>query len=180
MDKHPTRAAVLWTTGYGAWPVAIRAERLVKALVECGITRLVDIRLSPSASDIRPGRYGPKPWTLQAGRSGIVGLLREAGIHYEWLVELGNPQRQDPAMALLRTHLADPNGGWPVHRGLERLAARVDAPGEVVAVLCACADYRQCHRTLIAQALSGRYYAGGLVIRDVRSQGAIDSATPVA
>jgi hypothetical protein len=158
----------LWTVGYGAWPAAVRAERLVAALVRRGVTRLVDVRLSPSAATPEPRRpYGPKPWNLQAGRAGIVGLLDPAGIAYDWIVELGNPQRQDPAMAILRAHLADPGGGWPVHRGLVRLAEVARRPGEVVALLCACADVRTCHRTVIAQALNERHLSGDLVIRDV-------------
>jgi hypothetical protein len=168
IDQHITPARLLWTTGYGAWPVPVRAERLVAALLQCGVTRLVDVRLNPSASDVKPGRYGPKPWTLQPGRSGIVGLLEAAGIAYEWLVELGNPQRHDPMMAVLRAHLADPEGGWPVHRGLERLAALVERPGAQVALLCACALEQTCHRTVIAQALAARYFEGRLQIRDVR------------
>jgi hypothetical protein len=175
MAETALQTSCLWTAGYGAWPVAIRAERLVTALAERAVTRLVDIRLSPSAADMRPGRYGPKPWTLQTGRSGIGGLMATAGIAYEWLVELGNPQRHDPAMTLLRTHLADPEGGWPVHRGLERLAARVEDRTEVVAILCACPDHRKCHRSLIARALSARHFGGGLIIRDVRSDAVIES-----
>lgn len=162
-------SAVLWTVGYGAWPAGVRAARLVAALSGRGVTRLVDVRLNPSAADLKPGRYGPKPWTLQAGRSGIVALLDAAGIAYEWLVELGNPQRHDPAMAVLRAHLAEPEGGWPVHRGLDRLATLVARPAEVVALLCACAEPRHCHRTIIAQALSTRAFGGRLQIRDVRS-----------
>src|SRR5262245_38920927 len=105
--------AELWTVGYGAWPVSTRAERLVGALVEHRITRLVDVRLSPCASDPEPGRpYGPKPWNLQAGGRGIALLIADAGIAYEWLVELGNPQRQDRDMAVLLAHLADSEGGW--------------------------------------------------------------------
>ncbi|HEX8200533.1 MAG TPA: hypothetical protein VF590_08595, partial [Isosphaeraceae bacterium] len=82
----------LWTVGYGAWPAATRARGLVAALGQSGVTRLVDVRLSPCAATPGPGRpYGPKPWTLQAGRAGIVGLLEEVGIAYDWMVELGNP-----------------------------------------------------------------------------------------
>jgi hypothetical protein len=157
----------LWTIGYGTWPSPVRAERMVSALVAEGITRLVDVRLNPCASAVKPGRYGPKPWTLQTGNAGIAGLLAPAGIAYEWLAELGNPQRQDRAMAILRAHLADPGGDWPVHRGLDRLWALVEQPGERVALLCACADARACHRTVIAQALGARAFAGGLVIRDI-------------
>lgn len=158
----------VWTVGYGAWPVARRAAGLVAALVGCGITRLIDVRLNPCASDPAPGRpYGPKPWNLQAGAAGLVGLLAEADVAYEWLVELGNPQRQDPEMTVLRAHLADAEGGWPVHRGLERLAGRVRTPGERVALLCACADAEHCHRTAVARALSERHFGGRLAIRDV-------------
>src|SRR3954471_22583066 len=119
----------LWLVGYGAWPASRRAIGLVEALRGRGVTLLVDVRHSPSSSDPIEGRtYGPKPWNLQEGRAGIAGLLEAGGIDYEWLVELGNPQRRDPSMAILRSHLADPLGDWPVHRGLTRLAARVRQP----------------------------------------------------
>jgi hypothetical protein len=158
----------IWTVGSGAWPAGTRAERLVAALSGRRVTRLIDVRHSPCASDPEPGRpYGPKPWNLQAGRAGIVGLLDGAGIAYEWLVELGNPQRRDPAMAILRSQLADLDGGWPIHRGLARLAEIVRKPGEVVAVLCACAEAGSCHRTLIAQALNEAHFGGRLTIQDV-------------
>jgi Protein of unknown function, DUF488 len=161
----------LWLVGYGAWPASKRAEGLVRTLLERGVTRLVDVRLSPSASDPQPGRtYGPKPWNLQTGReSGLVGLLGIAGIDYSWLVELGNPQRRDPAMTILRSHLDDPLGAWPVHRGLDRLAALIRQPDEVVAILCACEDWRTCHRTLVARALADRQFDGKLTLLDARS-----------
>jgi hypothetical protein len=175
MDEPQTITRCLWIIGYGAWPVAVRAERMVAALRLRGVTRLVDVRLSPSASEVKPGRYGPKPWTLQAGHAGIAGLLEAEGIAYDWFVELGNPQRHDPMMAVLRAHLADPDGRWPVHRGLDLLAALVDRPDEQVALLCACADDRTCHRTVIARALAARHFDGRLIIRDVRSDRIIDS-----
>ncbi|CAN5644735.1 hypothetical protein BH23PLA1_BH23PLA1_36130 [soil metagenome] len=161
---------ILWTVGYGAWPAPVRAGKLVEALADRNITLLVDVRLSPCASDIEPGRpYGPKPWNLQAGSLGIVPLLAEAGIRYEWMVELGNPQRQDPALTILRAQLADQSGDWPVHRGLQRLAARLKTPGTVAALLCACADAARCHRTVIAQTLADRHFEGALEVLDVRS-----------
>jgi hypothetical protein len=177
MDEGDETRMTLWTVGYNAWPVAVRAERLVGALKQCGVTRLADVRLNPSASDVKPGRYGPKPWTLQVGRSGVAGLLAPAGIAYEWLVELGNPQRHDPMTAVLRAHLADPEGGWPVHRGLAHLSRLVHRPGEAVALLCACAEYRTCHRTLVARALAAQVFNTRLIIRDVRSRDVIDPVT---
>lgn len=158
----------LWTVGYGAWPAPVRASRMVEALEAEGITRLVDVRINPCSSNLEPGHhYGPRPWNLQAGPSGIRDLLQGAGIAYEWLVELGNPQRQDPSMEVLKGHLADPEGGWPVHRGLERLAAIVRRPGEVPAILCACPKASSCHRTVVAHALSERHFGGSLAILDL-------------
>lgn len=158
----------LWTIGYGAWPVATRAEKLMAALKAQRVTRLIDVRLNPCASDPTPDRpYGPKPWNLQAGPGGIVPLLESAGIAYEWIVELGNPQRQDPAMRILRAHLDDPTGDWPVHRGLQRLAERVGEPGQRLALLCACAEAARCHRTTIARALSVRHFGAALAIHAI-------------
>jgi Protein of unknown function, DUF488 len=160
----------LWLVGYGAWTAKKRAAGLVEALGRQRVTRLVDVRHSPCSSDPNEGKsYGPKPWNLQSGRQGLVGLLEAEGIGYEWLVELGNPQRRDPSMAILRSHLADLFGDWPVHRGLDRLAEIVRQPRQVVAILCACEDWRTCHRTLVARALADRAFEGGLVLRDVRT-----------
>jgi uncharacterized protein (DUF488 family) len=171
----------LWLVGYGAWPASNRAARLVEALRSREVTHLVDVRLNPCASDPVVGRpYGPKAWNLQAGHEGLAGLLEAVGISYTWLVELGNPQRQDPAMKVLRAHLADPVGGWPVHRGLERLAAMARDEGETYALLCACGDGRTCHRTLIAESLNSRHFDGKLALREVvspRNRG--DSATKI-
>ena len=57
-------------------------------------------------------------------------------------------------MAVLREHLDDPSGIWPVHRGLDRLAAMVREGGQTFALLCACGDGRTCHRTVVAEALN--------------------------
>ena len=158
----------LWTVGYGAWPASVRASRMVEALRAEGITRLVDVRINPCSSNLEPEHhYGPRPWNLQVGNAGIGGLLQGAGIAYEWLVELGNPQRQDPSMAVLKAHLADPEGDWPVHRGLERLAAIVRRRDESTAILCACAKAAGCHRSVVARALSERHFDGALEIRHV-------------
>lgn len=162
----------IWTVGYGAWAAPVRADRLVKALADRGITRLVDVRLAPCSADLDPKRtYGPRAWHLQPGDAGIVALLKQSGIVYEWIVELGNPQRQDPSMAVLRSQLADPSGDWPVHRGLARLADRVREPGAVVCLLCACAEAKRCHRTVIATALNDRFFSGALDVLDVRAVG---------
>jgi hypothetical protein len=150
--------------------VAGRAGSLVEALRARGVTRLIDVRLNPCASDPTEGRpYGPKPWNLQAAGAGLVGLLEPSGIAYEWLVELGNPQRRNHSMTILRSHLADPDGGWPAHRGLQILADRIRRPDTVVAILCACEDSRTCHRLVIARALADRHFEGRLRLRELKS-----------
>ena len=169
MDGRAEGTRSLWTVGYNAWPAPVRAERLVGALVDRGVNRVIDVRLNPCGSDAEEGRrYGPKPWTLQPGDAGIVGLLRAAGIAYDWFVELGNPQRRDPRMAVLRGHLDDPEGGWPVHRGLDRLASAVRRPGAEVALLCPAptpiaATVRSSRRALAERAFDGR-----LLLREVK------------
>src|ERR687893_1749886 len=116
MDGRAEGARSLWTVGYNAWPAPVRAERLVAALMGRGVTRVIDIRLNPCGSDAEEGRwYGPKPWTLQPGNAGIVGLLLEAGIAYDWFVELGNPQRRDRRMAVLPGDLKKPEKWLPGH-----------------------------------------------------------------
>ena len=157
----------LWLVGYGAWSAPTRAARLVEALVARGVTHLVDVRLCPCAFDPTPGRpYGPKPWNLQAGSAGIVGRLAQAGIGYTWMVELGNPQRQD----------RDGHSPRPSRRRRRRVARSsrpgatgVDAPrgGATYALLCACGDGSACHRTVVAQALNARHFAGTLTLREV-------------
>ena len=77
---------------------------------------------------------------------------RSGGIEYRWLVELGNPQKNDPDMAVLMEQLADENGRWPVHRGLSLLSKLLEA-GKRCCLLCACNRYEDCHRRLIAEAL---------------------------
>src|SRR5690242_6409657 len=115
----------LFTVGYGAWPAAVRLERLVGALKEAGVTVLVDTRHSPCSSALDPkSTYGPKPWSLQV-TAGIQAAVESAGIRYVWLVELGNPQKNDPKMAVLKAQLADTSTIWPVQRGLTLLAELV-------------------------------------------------------
>lgn len=158
----------IWTVGYSAWPAEVRARRLIAALQAAGVTRLVDTRISPCASALAVGApYGPREWNLQAPGNGIVPLLERAGIGYEWAVELGNPQKRDPAMTILRAHIADRAGGWPVHRGLVRLAEAVRTEGQAVALLCGCAQAESCHRTLIAKTLSELHFGGSLVVKNI-------------
>ncbi|MFN0052858.1 MAG: DUF488 family protein, partial [Planctomycetales bacterium] len=123
------------------------------------------------ASALNPNSfYGPKDWNLQV-QGGIAESLRAHGIKYLWLVELGNPQKNDPHMAVLRWQLEDERGGWPVHRGLQQLAELVRRPGETCCLLCACEKYTGCHRRLIAEALRDRHFGGCLALVNIGARG---------
>jgi uncharacterized protein (DUF488 family) len=158
----------LYTIGYNHWPPATRFDRLVEALKGAGITRLVDVRHKPCADNLDPkSPYGPKDWKLQAGERGIDARLTAEGISYLWLLELGNPQTKDPAMAILRTQLASADEHWPVNRGLALLRSQLHVVGTRNCLLCACGDYRTCHRKVIAETLSQRYFEERLRIVDL-------------
>lgn len=144
----------LFTIGYGRWPAPQRAAKFLAALRTAGVELLVDIRHSPCSSALDPANtYGPKEMNLQPGGAGIVPLLAGGGIDYLWAVELGNPQKNDPEMRVLKEHLSGPAGrGWPVARGLELVKGLV-LGGRRVALMCACAKYAGCHRRPVAEAL---------------------------
>ena len=147
----------LFTIGYGFWAPPRRMDGLIAALKAAQVRLLIDTRHSPCASQVHPGsHYGPHPWNLQAGDQGLEKTLREEEIDYLWLVELGNPQKNDPAMKVLREHLASGDDRWPVNRGLAALAHVLRDTGPC-ALLCACADYKKCHRTVIAEAAKARF-----------------------
>ena len=146
----------LFTIGYGHWPPAKRLAGLLAALAEAGVQLLIDARHSPCASQLDPAsHYGAHDWNLQA-HGGIAAQLERHGIGYRWLVELGNPQKNDRGMAVLQAHLKSADDRWPVNRGLNLLANILGEAGPCV-LLCACADYRTCHRTVIAEAARERF-----------------------
>jgi len=159
--------SIVYTVGYGAWKTAGRMGGLIAGLQRSGVTTLIDTRHSPCASSTNPDSfYGPKDWNLQT-TGGIADALARNGIRYLWLVELGNPQKNDPAMQVLKWQLADENGAWPIHRGLQQLAALVRDQPNSCCILCACEKYEECHRRLVAEALRDRYFGGELPIANI-------------
>lgn len=152
----------LYTLGYGKWPVGTRAASVLRALQAHHVELLVDIRHSPCASDWNPASTGPyrmQPWHLQTADSGIEALLRTVGIRYLWLVELGNPQKNDPQMKILRAHLSSADRRWPLNRGLDLLESFVIHQKQRCCLLCACADVESCHRRIIAETAQSRWRA---------------------
>jgi len=154
----------LFTVGYGRWPTTTRMDRLIAALKDAGVTLLIDARHSPCASQLSPAsHYGAHEWHLQAGDTGIAAILQSHEIDYRWLVELGNPQKNDHAMTVLREQLASGDEKWPVNRGLALLETILNESGPC-ALLCACADWRECHRTVVAEAMRERFPKLGLKV----------------
>lgn len=96
-------------------------------------------------------------WHLQPGQNGILSLMAKEGIEYVWLVELGNPQKRDPAMAIFREHLQSRAGHWPAERGLNLLRQLVQEGQKVCCLMCACSDVEGCHRKVVAEEFRDRF-----------------------
>lgn len=128
--------ARLFTVGYEGRTHAQLALRLREAAV----TRLLDVRAS--ARSPRPG-FSKAP---------LARALAAEGLEYRHLPEAGNPFREEAArdlpgaLARYREHLA----GRP-----EILTAVLEAAaGARTALLCAEANPRRCHRSVLAERLS--------------------------
>ena len=124
-------------------------RHFIELLRGVGVGLLVDVRQNPRS------RYE------HFNRSPLAGSLKAAGIGYEQLgEELGgrrtpsedSPNRawEDEAFRGYADHMASPEFA----AGLARL--RELASGSRVAVMCAEADWTQCHRRLISDALVAR------------------------
>lgn len=131
-------ATPIFTVGYEGRTV----RALVRRLHEAGIARVVDVRSSPRS---------PKPGFSKGPLSRAIAA---AGIEYQHAGEVGNPFHAEAAqdlegvLARYRAHLA-------AHP--EALAALVAAAeGARTALLCAEADPRRCHRSVLAEAVAER------------------------
>ena len=133
----------LFTIGYaGRTPAA-----LVAALRKAGVERLVDVRALPNSR--QPG-FSKTP---------LAATLAEAGIVYEHVRPLGNPQ---PIRDRYRS--GDVAGGAAEYRAhveresrgeLDALAASLEA-GPAMCLLCLERDHASCHRDVVAAALAAR------------------------
>ena len=157
----------LYTMGYGRWPTKQRLANMIQVLKTAEVSTLVDIRHSPCSSNLAPdSNYGPRAWHLQTEGHGIMRELENAGIEYVWLGELGNPQKNDPHMTVLRAHIESADERWPVNRGFRTLLHLVDNQGKRCCLLCACKDYETCHRKIIAETFRNRFLPDQVTICD--------------
>ncbi|ELR20228.1 uncharacterized protein ACA1_117010 [Acanthamoeba castellanii str. Neff] len=140
---------VIYTVGYGGLK---STDAFVERLKANGITRLLDIRISPHCGFNRDF----------TGRAMGV-LLRKQGIAYEHFMELGNVWRSegsepelDAAIRLrLYRELMTTAGELLTRRLRQRVQA---APHERICILCACGDVRECHRNIVATYLHDTHH----------------------
>ena len=124
-------ALTLVTIGYGGRGVG----DFVGVLQRAGVQLLVDVRISPRARV--PG----------FSKTALARFLVSHGVAYRHVVELGNASRHDPEDAPLR--LVDEP------RGLSILQTELEA-GRVVAIMCACRAWADCHRAHISAQMVSR------------------------
>jgi uncharacterized protein (DUF488 family) len=117
-------------------------QQLVAHLVAAGVSRLVDVRLTPISR--KPG----------LSKTALGRALAEAGIEYEHRRELGNPKGNRAGFAGSAAAVAEARAVFTVllhrpesHDAVEELAAA--AWRERVALLCFEADQHRCHRDVI-------------------------------
>ncbi len=121
-------------------------EAFVALLRGAGVELVADVRVNPRS------RYP------QFNRSALAGSLKEAGIDYLHLGEqLGG--RREPVADSPNTALSEGAfRGYADHMGTDDFAEGLAglkelAGGRRTATMCAEADWRRCHRRLIADAL---------------------------
>jgi uncharacterized protein (DUF488 family) len=125
----------LFTIGYGG----VAPQAFTGCLVKAGVRTVVDVRLRPDRASM--GTYVK----AKASDKGIERLLREAGIGYRSLPELGNVFLDCDDWRERYTALLARAGDLLVSR-----LAEVPGP---ICLLCAERRPEDCHRTLIAEYL---------------------------
>ncbi|HYZ33006.1 MAG TPA: DUF488 domain-containing protein, partial [Crenalkalicoccus sp.] len=137
----PPLSPTLFTIGYeGTTP-----DRLIAALREAGVRRLLDVRAL--ANSRRPG----------FAKRALSAALEQAGIAYEHAPALGTPAEGRAAVragrpAVMRGIFLKHLQGTEPQAALARLAGAARA--EPICLLCLEADPAHCHRTLVAEAVA--------------------------
>jgi uncharacterized protein (DUF488 family) len=124
-------------------------RRFLELLRGAGVELLADVRVNPRS------RYP------QFNRSALAASLESAGIGYVHLgKELGGRREPAPDTPNLGWKL-EPFRGYADHMASEEFAAGISRLEQLgrerrTAVMCAEADWRSCHRRLVADALLAR------------------------
>lgn len=149
-------SALLVTTRPGLVGVGYEgrtAEEVVTLLAALGVSRLIDVRLTPISR--KPG----------LSKTALCQCLTDAGIVYEHRRELGNPKANRAGFAgptVDRTAARDRYAALLRQPDASRALDAVAAAGrrELVAVLCFEADESRCHRDVVLREV-GRRLTGG-------------------
>jgi uncharacterized protein (DUF488 family) len=155
-------SAPLFTLGHGM----ANAGRLAELLWAAGVTRLVDVRSVPGS------RRNP-----DAVREAMARWLPEQGVTYRWDARFGG-RRPDVAGS---PDTAPPGrflAGYAAHMRTAQFAAAVDellAAPSVTTVMCSEADWRHCHRRMIADFL---VLARGVPVRHLLPGGRTEPHVP--
>lgn len=137
---------MIFTVGHGARPI----DAFIAVLRSAEVGALVDIRRYPGS------RKHP-----QFGRDALALALGERGIGYEWQGDaLGGRRSRQPGSRHSALHSAS-FAGYADHMDTAQFRAAVDAlvarvPEERLAIMCAETYWRNCHRMLVADALTLR------------------------
>ena len=158
----------LFTLGHGT----ANAGRLTELLRRAGVARLVDVRREPGS------RRNP-----DVAKDAMARWLPEQGVGYRWDVRLGgrrpeperSPDTAPPhrALAGYAAHMRTPEFLAAIS---ELLDTAVSTPGST-AVLCSEADWRHCHRRMIADFAE---LARGVPVRHLLHDGRIADHVPTA
>jgi uncharacterized protein (DUF488 family) len=146
---------VIWTVGHSTQNI----DAFLALLRQHAVELAVDVRRYPVS------RRHP-----QFGREQLEASLRDAGIRYQWLPELGGrrtPRRDSRNLGWENEGFrgyADYMETEPFQLALAKLVglARVDR----TAIMCAEAAWQQCHRGLISDALRAHGHKVMHILRD--------------
>jgi uncharacterized protein (DUF488 family) len=134
----------VFTIGHGARPI----EAFLAVLWEASITVLVDIRRFPGS------RRHP-----QFGREALTATLDAEGIGYEWQGEALGGRRSRTGGSRHSALRNEAFAGYADHMDSSEFRAAVEAfvaRSDRLAIMCAETLWWQCHRTLVADALTMR------------------------
>ncbi len=135
-------AGPLFTVGYEK----LLPDALVAELEAAGVQRLIDVRFRPQSR--RPGM----------SKTRLGHLLAEHGIEYQHRRELGTPSdirwyykhgQVGEGASRFRAHISG-------SEALEELADELRAGAPPTALMCLEADPAECHRRVLAEALTER------------------------
>jgi uncharacterized protein (DUF488 family) len=137
----------IWTIGHSSRSI----EEFAELLAAHGIEAVADVRSIPAS------RHNP-----QFAKDALAEALKERGIGYQWLEDLGGRRRvrkdsknlgwRHPAFRGYADYMATPEFAEGLAQ-LERFAR-----GKRVALMCAEAVPWRCHRSLIADALLAHHW----------------------